>query len=676
MLFPVKRFYSYLNTVQFSVLIIALVSFGGCFDDNPVNPVDTDETTSPTTTTPINQTTPVLSSASTVSSALSGLSTPTHPTSSVTEAASSQQSGTQTSSSPMSSTVNNPSSLATDPVSSSSSASIPISSAHPTSYPLIDLKTKPVASSPVLKGHGGNKGTDGDRKSFWASDQKGLNPWYQIDLEGLYKISLVAIVSKKEGSTNASRTNLTVLASNDPTFKERKVLGALTKGTKKPNPQYPAGKAWKIPVEIKESFRYIRIQRLKEKGYFDFAEMHIRGEQTGRVLIAKAGKDLYKKTQGKNGKKEIALDGSLSIQGESPITKYVWKSMGTVLCKKEKCSYPFSLGTHPIKLIVEDEAGNKAYDTITVTLSKATPPPEPFKQIDVWEMAKKMGRGINMGNTLEAKGGEGSWAPAAKEYYFDDYKKAGFTNVRIPIHWGIRIDNNGVIDKSFMNRVEQIVDWSLSRGLVTIINTHHEEWVINNYHGNKHKLIKIWEQIAARFKDKSNLLVFELFNEPRAPMSDADVTDLNHALLSTVRKTNPKRIAIVTGGNWGNWQNLKNADWPNDPNVMASLHYYEPFDFSHEAGYSWSNTGGVWNDLDDILSWLKNTKGVPGFVGEFGVNHGKHSKDWNAVLKYYETVTAACNKWNAPYSVWDDHGWYKIYDRQKRTYNGIEAVLQ
>ena len=42
--------------------------------------------------------------------------------------------------------------------------------------------------------------------------------------------------------------------------------------------------------------------------------------------------------------------------------------------------------------------------------------------------------GINLGNVLEAPT-EGAWAPAAQEYYFDDYMHAGFTRVRIPVRW-------------------------------------------------------------------------------------------------------------------------------------------------------------------------------------------------------------------------------------------------
>ena len=50
------------------------------------------------------------------------------------------------------------------------------------------------------------------------------------------------------------------------------------------------------------------------------------------------------------------------------------------------------------------------------------------------DMAAMLGKGINVGNTLDAPH-EGDWAGVAQEYFFDDYKKVGFKHVRIPVRW-------------------------------------------------------------------------------------------------------------------------------------------------------------------------------------------------------------------------------------------------
>ena len=127
------------------------------------------------------------------------------------------------------------------------------------------------------------------------------------------------------------------------------------------------------------------------------------------------------------------------------------------------------------------------------------------------EMTAKMGLGINLGNTLDAPT-EGSWAPAAKESYFDEYKARNFTNVRIPVQWGHHVSESPpyAINASFLDRVEQVVDWSLARGLITVLNTHHDEWFESTGITALPRFVALWTQIAARFSDKSEELLFEV----------------------------------------------------------------------------------------------------------------------------------------------------------------------
>ena len=104
-------------------------------------------------------------------------------------------------------------------------------------------------------------------------------------------------------------------------------------------------------------------------------------------------------------------------------------------------------------------------------------------QLTPQEAAVQMQKGINLGNTLEPPL-EGGWNnPAAQEYYFDMYKDAGFNCVRVPVRWDQHTQASYPykIDEAWLQRVEQVVDWGLSRGLFIIINAHHEEWIKSNY---------------------------------------------------------------------------------------------------------------------------------------------------------------------------------------------------
>ncbi len=113
---------------------------------------------------------------------------------------------------------------------------------------------------------------------------------------------------------------------------------------------------------------------------------------------------------------------------------------------------------------------------------------------------------------------EGAWAPAAEQYYFDDYVNRGFTAVRIPVRW----DNHTArappyaIDPTFLARVQQVVGWSLSRNLTTIVNAHHDDWVNSeaNFEAMLPRYLAIWAQVAATFASAPITLRFETLNEP------------------------------------------------------------------------------------------------------------------------------------------------------------------
>merc|ERR1719230_195087 len=82
--------------------------------------------------------------------------------------------------------------------------------------------------------------------------------------------------------------------------------------------------------------------------------------------------------------------------------------------------------------------------------------------ITPYEMQKKMGLGINLGNRLDIW--EQKKPKTVEEQYFQDFKDAGFTNVRIPVCWGHRWvaeDAPYKIDEEFISLVEKYVDYTI-----------------------------------------------------------------------------------------------------------------------------------------------------------------------------------------------------------------------
>jgi|GEM_PF-454082 len=289
---------------------------------------------------------------------------------------------------------------------------------------------------------------------------------------------------------------------------------------------------------------------------------------------------------------------------------------------------------------------------------------------DMDNLIARMGQGINMGNTLEPPY-EGEWATEAREYYFDDYKAAGFRHVRIPIRW----DNHTMttypytIDADFLDRVEQIVDWSLSRGLITIIDAHHDEWIMDDYDSGIDRFESIWRQVAERFQGKSHDLIFELLNEPHGNMTDSQVNDMNSRLVASIRSTNPDRAIIIGAGGWNSWRSLiYNIALPDDPNLIATFHYYDPFAFTHEMTGTWGTEGDqleIRQAFAAVKAWAEN-RHIPVYLGEYGA---RVENDRDSRLTYYDFVSDLAARSGFASAAWDDEGWFKVYDRTGRTFD-------
>ena len=245
--------------------------------------------------------------------------------------------------------------------------------------------------------------------------------------------------------------------------------------------------------------------------------------------------------------------------------------------------------------------------------------------------------GINLGNVLEAPV-EGAWAPAAQEYYFDDYKSRGFTTVRIPVRWDNHTQPNApfTIDPAFMTRVQQVVVWSLSRNLTTIINAHHDDWVNSeaHYEAKLPRYLAIWAQVAAAFAAAPAALRFETLNEP-TNLTIAQLNDMHAKVLPVMRAggNNPSREVYLVGLSWDG------ADWllqhpdavvfpllPSgvpDPHLRFEVHSYDPYQFCLQdppTAASWgtaAEVGAVVSRYEGLGAWAAS-RGHAVLMGEAG----------------------------------------------------------
>jgi len=283
--------------------------------------------------------------------------------------------------------------------------------------------------------------------------------------------------------------------------------------------------------------------------------------------------------------------------------------------------------------------------------SNEIPTQEEF--VDAFEINQMLGKGINLGNGLEAPT-EGAWGFVIHEEYIDEIKEAGFESVRVPIRWNAHAMENApyTINESFFNRVDEVINWSLDRGLAVMINIHHYNELMENPQQHKERFLALWKQIAPRYKDYPEQLVFEILNEPHDNLTPDLWNSYLVEALDIVRQTNPRRVVVLGTAPWGGFGGLQDLELPaNDRQLIATVHYYNPFQFTHQ-GASWAGDhtddwlGTTWDatdeemanvdaDFDAVLEWAESHD-RPIHVGEFGAfstADDNSRENWTAYIR-------------------------------------------
>ena len=301
--------------------------------------------------------------------------------------------------------------------------------------------------------------------------------------------------------------------------------------------------------------------------------------------------------------------------------------------------------------------------------------------------ATAIGRGVNFGNMLEAPT-EGAWGLTVTDDFIDKAAALGFTSVRLPIRWSnhATVQAPFTIDPVFMTRVESIVDKLLAKGLVVIVNMHHYHQLDGDLPEAGEafvepaavdvRFVMLWEQLATRLRARGARLVFELYNEPHGRMNGEPWNVLAARTLSVVRKTNPDRIVVIGPTSWNSASNLQQLKLPNDANLIATVHDYDPFRFTHQ-GAEWvspilpvgvtcctaAQRAEMTAALDVAKTWSA-AKRYPVFVGEFGA----YSKaDDASRVTFNRTMRDAIEARGMTWTYWEFASGFGVYDPTKLT---------
>ncbi|MCR5217640.1 glycoside hydrolase family 5 protein [Treponema sp.] len=337
-----------------------------------------------------------------------------------------------------------------------------------------------------------------------------------------------------------------------------------------------------------------------------------------------------------------------------------------------------------------------------------------FTDITATEAVAQMGNGWNLGNTLEATGGETAWgAPVTTYQMIQGVKECGFDSVRVPVAWytnGVtsvsKTNGSYKISQNWINRVDEIVSYVLACDMYCIINIHWDGgWWSDFYSDSESKREKaaaiyssLWTQIAEHYKDYPEKLIFENANEELEGDSDSEYeisnTDINQSFVNLIRASggnNDKRLLLIAGINT---DINKTCDsrfvMPEDTvenHLMLSVHYYTPWTYCglwEDA--DWGSVQWDWGSEDDyalmesqLAKMEKFTSaGVPVVFGEFSAcesdSIAPHVKEgWNLFLQSFVDICRN-NGYMCP-MVWDIQCSYPWYDRYKCRFNSSYPEL-
>lgn len=332
------------------------------------------------------------------------------------------------------------------------------------------------------------------------------------------------------------------------------------------------------------------------------------------------------------------------------------------------------------------------------------------------EATRLMGNGINLGNTMEACDNnvgiktntplsyETHWGqPKTTQAMIDGMKAAGFDTIRIPVAWMTNAthlyEGDYTIDADYMDRVEEVVRYARKAGMYVIINDHWDGGWYGMFGSESAETRALameaykgmWQQIAERFRDYSDYLIFESANEElggrfdeNSPLycSDSVVTyltdderyaltnEINQTFVDVVRATggnNATRFLLIAGYSTDINQTCDDRfQMPKDTvdsKLMVSVHYYDPWSY---CGASSAVSATKWGKVSDyeymdqqLAKMTKFTEAGYGVViGEYGALPCSDGLKDNT-LAYHTAFLDACTKYNLTNCLWDCSGLYK-----------------
>ncbi len=298
------------------------------------------------------------------------------------------------------------------------------------------------------------------------------------------------------------------------------------------------------------------------------------------------------------------------------------------------------------------------------------------QDISAREQCKKLGRGVNIiGYDKEL------WKDYTKgrfkEEYFKMIKDAGFSNIRVNLHPFSNMDSTYKINPRWLETLDWVVKKGLEAHLMVILDLHEYNAMAADPVAKKGMFLSVWKQLAPRYKDQPDNVIFEILNEPNQKLTPELWNTFLVDAMKIIRETNPNRTLIIGPANWNGIESLPTLILPaDDKNIIVTVHFYYPMKFTHQgapwskenvkySGINWTGTKEEKAEIDSRLKvaadWSK-AHDRPIFLGEFG---SYDKGDMDSRSRYTAYVARTAEKYGFSWAYWQFDSDFIVYNIDK-----------
>ena len=319
-----------------------------------------------------------------------------------------------------------------------------------------------------------------------------------------------------------------------------------------------------------------------------------------------------------------------------------------------------------------------------------------------WAAKTPFSRGVNLTGWFQTDSPQQIQFTKFTKQDFINIKSLGCDVIRLPInlHFMTNGEPNYIIDPLFYFFLDQAVDWAEELELHLILDNHTFDPATDTNPNIGNVLIRVWTQMAAHYKNRSNLIYYEILNEPHG-ISDQLWNSIQQQVIDAIRTADQKHTIVVGPAGWNSYYNLGNMPQYEDDNLIYTFHFYDPFLFTHQ-GATWTSpsmesvagipfpydaarmpacpselrdtwVGGSYTnyrsegtalhvkELINIAADFQVQRNVPLFCGEFGVYIP--NSDNNDRVYWYEVVRKYLEQKNISWTIWDYKGGFGLFEK-------------